>query len=108
MLLLLVPGAVPRVVGEIDHGMRTALAVVPHGLPDDPGQDVLVADEGREPVAGGAQRLRGGARRQMGSERRPLVEKREPVAEGDVLAEGEELDLVVMVADLPLRREDDG
>src|SRR5437762_1839136 len=41
-------------------------------------------------------------------QRRPFVEEGEPVAERNVLAKGEEGDLVEMVADLPFERDDDG
>ena len=102
VLLLLVPGAVPGVVGQVHERVGPALALVPHHLAYDPGQDVLVADERRIEVAAGTQGLRAGALRQMRRQGRPFIEEGKPVAERDVLAESEQLDLVVVVADLPV------
>src|SRR5207237_8141819 len=79
-----------------------ALALVPHHLAYDPGQDVLVADERRIEVAAGTQGLRAGALRQMRRQGRPFIEEGKPVAERDVLAESKQLDLVEVVADLPV------
>src|SRR5207249_4705680 len=68
----------------------------------------LVADESREPISAPAQRRGGLASRKVRGERRPLVDLRKPLAAGDVLAESEQLDLVVVVADAALLVDHDG
>ena len=91
---MLGPGAgvaVPAVVRDVDED----LGAFGGELADFAGEDGFVADEDAEFVVSGSER---GARGAMGKIANRFGEsggEREDVAEGDVLAEGDEMDFVV-------------
>ncbi len=102
--------AEPRVVGEVHEQVRIG---VPDGLVDEGGEDVLVADEGGDAVVAEGEGIERGALGEVGGVRRQLVEVgqavvAEDVSERDVLAEGEEVLLVVAAADAPVLAGEEG
>src|SRR5262249_61528596 len=97
--LLLVPGAVPGIIRQVDQRVSPAAAVIFHRLAHQGRQDVLVADEGGELPWAKPQWGGGFPAGQVRGHRGPAVEDREPVSEGDGLSEGEQVELVEVVAD---------
>src|SRR5262249_15786727 len=92
--------AVPGVVGDVDAELGSAI----HEPARQRGEDALVADEGAEAaVARQVEHGRHDAGAELPDRRHDLADEEEHAREGDVLAEGHELHLVVGADFAPLR-----